>query len=328
MSCSTMISVLPSDTRADQRHGVLGLAVAHAGGRLVEQDDLGAAGDGDADLERPLLGIGQQAGRQVAPRRAASAARAAVRPPRSAPSAAQQVPERVAVALRPQQAAADVLEHRHAREDRGDLEAARQAQPVDLVRRQAGRSTGRSAAIVPEVTESAPLIRLNSVVLPAPLGPIMAWRSPRGMSRSTPRMISVGPKLLRTPRSSTRRRAHDTAPCALASLDQGVPARAEAARLAPQPQAAEHERRQRDQPGQRRAGVDRRGRRSRISCPGPRRWCEGGELDQQDEAQQAQQRRGQACAGRARRARAAGRCARSARARRSARSARPARTSP
>ena len=52
---------------ADQRHRALGLGVAHARGRLVQQDDVGAAGDGDADLQRALLGIGQQARRDVAP---------------------------------------------------------------------------------------------------------------------------------------------------------------------------------------------------------------------------------------------------------------------
>jgi hypothetical protein len=35
----------------------------------------------------------------------------------------------------------------------------------------------------------------NSVDLPAPLGPMIAWRSPSAMSRDTPRMIGVGPKL-------------------------------------------------------------------------------------------------------------------------------------
>ena len=44
---------------ADQLDEAGGLAVAHAGGRLVEQDHVGAAGDRDADLERALLGIGQ-----------------------------------------------------------------------------------------------------------------------------------------------------------------------------------------------------------------------------------------------------------------------------
>ena len=66
MSCSTMISVLPSVTARISATALLGLAVAHAGGRLVEQDHVGAAGDGDADLERALLGIGQHAGRHIA----------------------------------------------------------------------------------------------------------------------------------------------------------------------------------------------------------------------------------------------------------------------
>ena len=43
---------------------------------------LGAAGHRDADLERPLLGVGQQTGRHVAPARAGSAARSAGRSPR------------------------------------------------------------------------------------------------------------------------------------------------------------------------------------------------------------------------------------------------------
>src|SRR5262249_7397127 len=40
-------------------------------------------------------------------------------------------------AARPEEPAADVLEHRHAREDRRDLKAPRQPEPVDLVRREA-----------------------------------------------------------------------------------------------------------------------------------------------------------------------------------------------
>jgi hypothetical protein len=43
--------------------------MAHARGRFVEQDDVGAARGGDADLERALFGIGEKAGRHVAPRR-------------------------------------------------------------------------------------------------------------------------------------------------------------------------------------------------------------------------------------------------------------------
>jgi hypothetical protein len=37
---------------------------------------------------------------------------------------------------------------------------------------------------------------LNSVDLPAPLGPMMATRSPGRTAKLTPRMISVLPKLL------------------------------------------------------------------------------------------------------------------------------------
>ena len=47
-------------------------------------------------------------------------------------------PETVPVAERPQHAAAHVLEHRQPRKDVGDLEAARQAAPVDRERRRAG----------------------------------------------------------------------------------------------------------------------------------------------------------------------------------------------
>src|SRR4029079_51494 len=50
----------------------------------------------------------------------------------------QDAPERIAIAGRPEQAAADVLEHGHARKDRRDLEAARQPDPVDFLRRQIG----------------------------------------------------------------------------------------------------------------------------------------------------------------------------------------------
>src|SRR5512140_4001801 len=55
----------------------------------------------------------------------------------------------------------------------------------------------------PRVGASRPLIRLKSVDLPAPLGPMIAWRSPRAIASVTPRMIAVAPKLLWTPASSS-----------------------------------------------------------------------------------------------------------------------------
>ena len=50
----------------------------------------------------------------------------------------------------------------------------------------------RAARCGPRSSGKRALIRLNSVDLPAPFGPMMAWRSPVRIARSTPRMISVG----------------------------------------------------------------------------------------------------------------------------------------
>src|SRR3990167_2838145 len=72
--------------------------------------------------------------------------------------------------------------------------------------------------ISPLVMGRRPLIRLNSVDLPAPLGPIRATRSPALMASSVPRMISVLPKDLRTLRSSSARPCAD----ALCSLMVGL----------------------------------------------------------------------------------------------------------
>ncbi len=128
---------------ADQFHRVGGLGAAHAGGGFVEQDHLGAAGDGDADFQRALLGVGKHARRGIA---------ALLQPDRfhhffgaqvGVLQAAQPVPERVLVAERPEHGAAQVLEHRHALENIGDLEAARQALAVDLERLQAGDARRR-----------------------------------------------------------------------------------------------------------------------------------------------------------------------------------------
>src|SRR5258708_4864148 len=57
------------------------------------------------------------------------------------------------------------------------------------------------SAIDPFEGARRPLTRLKSVDLPAPLGPMIAWRSPTGISSDTPRMIAVAPKLLCTSRS-------------------------------------------------------------------------------------------------------------------------------
>src|SRR5215813_14043077 len=53
----------------------------------------------------------------------------------------------------------------------------------------------------PELTGSAPEMRLNSVVLPAPLGPMSARRSPGRTARATPSTARRPPKCLVTPSS-------------------------------------------------------------------------------------------------------------------------------
>ena len=53
--------------------------------------------------------------------------------------------------------------------------------------------------MLPEVGAKRPLMRLNKVDLPAPLGPMMATRSPAATCKSTPRMISVLPNCLVKP---------------------------------------------------------------------------------------------------------------------------------
>src|SRR5260221_12600451 len=52
-------------------------------------------------------------------------------------------------------------------------------------------------AIEPASGFIRPLMRLNSVDLPAPLGPITAWRSHAVVERVAPRMISGGPETFR-----------------------------------------------------------------------------------------------------------------------------------
>ena len=56
--------------------------------------------------------------------------------------------------------------------------------------------------ISPLVAPNRPLMRLKSVDLPAPFGPMIATRSPGATARSQPRMISVLPNDLRSAFSS------------------------------------------------------------------------------------------------------------------------------
>jgi hypothetical protein len=114
-----------------------GLALAHAGGGLVEQDHAGAAGDGDADLQRALFGVGQVHRQHVAPLVELDHLEHLLGAVVGVAQVGQELPEAVLVAQAPQHRAADVLEHRQPREQVADLEAARQPAAVDLVGLQA-----------------------------------------------------------------------------------------------------------------------------------------------------------------------------------------------
>src|SRR5215475_7045143 len=55
---------------------------------------------------------------------------------------------------------------------------------------------------LPEVAGKMPVMTLNSVVLPAPFGPMMALRSPGKICRSMFRNARTPPKLLHSPSSA------------------------------------------------------------------------------------------------------------------------------
>jgi hypothetical protein len=56
-----------------------------------------------------------------------------------------------------------------------------------------------SSMIRPESGANCPVMRLISVVLPAPFGPISAWRAPCGSEIETSRVTASLPKLLLRP---------------------------------------------------------------------------------------------------------------------------------
>jgi hypothetical protein len=75
------------------------------------------------------------------------------------------------------------FEHRHAREQGVDLEGARHAALDALVLRQGVMSSPPSQTL-PRWAKP-PVSRLMKVVLPAPFGPISAWRAPGSNVRLT-----------------------------------------------------------------------------------------------------------------------------------------------
>ena len=97
---------------ADQIDRPAGFASAHARRGFVEQNDIGAACDGDADFEGPLLGIGQDAGQDVPALRQSDPGQDIRDLRRHVGQTIGPSPEAIAIATRPEDGASDVLGHR------------------------------------------------------------------------------------------------------------------------------------------------------------------------------------------------------------------------
>jgi hypothetical protein len=148
---------------------MLGLAPAHTGGGLVEQDDVGPADDGDADLEGALLGVGQHAGRHVAAGLEVELLHHRLRPRPDIGRGLDQMPEGVPIPAGPQRAAAEILEHGEAREDVRHLKRPAQAAAVDLV----GPQVGDILALEPDASGAHRVLAGDEIEergLPCPVG--------------------------------------------------------------------------------------------------------------------------------------------------------------
>ena len=67
MLWSTKTTVRPSRDLLDEGDGAVDVLEAHAGGRLVEQQQLGVEGQREGELEGPLLPVGEGAGGGAGP---------------------------------------------------------------------------------------------------------------------------------------------------------------------------------------------------------------------------------------------------------------------
>src|SRR5690606_23848335 len=111
----------------------IALAAAHAGRGFVKQQCAATPGDGHADLEGALFRVGQQVDRDIAAGGQPGAFENFLGAFMQRLQPADALPEGVAVALRPHGGGKQVLVHRLAGEQVGDLEAAAQPALVNLL---------------------------------------------------------------------------------------------------------------------------------------------------------------------------------------------------
>ena len=117
---------------ADQFHRLIGLRAAHAGRWFIEQDHVSATGNRDANLQRTLLGVGEQTGLDVTALLEADLFENVIGARVGVLQIRQRLPERIFVAERVKHRAADVFKHRQVGKNIGDLKTAGKAAAVDL----------------------------------------------------------------------------------------------------------------------------------------------------------------------------------------------------
>ena len=175
----------------------------HAGGGLVEQQHLRLQRQRDRDLDQPLAAVGQfahQLERVLGEPQRVRDGRGLLDHRALAPAGRHRLLQ-APLALGDRQV--DVLQHGEPAKQLIDLERAGEAAPRALACGSPVMSSP-SSSTRPAMGCSAPVIRLTSVVLPAPFGPISAWRAPRSSTRLMSRATASAPKLLCRPRTSRR----------------------------------------------------------------------------------------------------------------------------
>ena len=184
MSCSTIRIVRLRGDAADQRHRLVRLAGAHAGGRLVEAQELRLGRQRDADFQVALLAMRQVGGQFLGLAAQPDLIQHRLGLVHQVAEGAVMRQHAPAVAAR-LGGDADVFEDARIRQDVGDLVRAGDALPRDAVGRQAGDVLAVERDMRPEVGRNTPVRQLKNVLLPAPLGPITARISPRCTAKLT-----------------------------------------------------------------------------------------------------------------------------------------------
>ena len=104
-----------------------------------------------------------------------------------------------------------VVEHAQVAEHAAVLERAREAERRELLGRKAGDVATRRRSRVPASGASSPVTRLNTVVLPAPFGPMMLTSSP-SLTASDSALTAVTPPKRRVSPVDLQERRHHTVP--------------------------------------------------------------------------------------------------------------------